>query len=92
MHRFNIAYVPQNKSNSFITLICDFNKKTHNYCLGKNSLPHVTICQFMAYKNQIDQIWQTVCSTIEGGTTPLTFKKLSLITLDGANVLAISTS
>ncbi len=82
MIRFNIAYVPKQHSEKFVNLANIYKTKIHNYCLGKNSLPHVTISQFIADESQISEIWRTVCSSINDHNISLVFNKFSNISFD----------
>lgn len=82
MPKFNIAYVPKFKTKCFIKLTEDFNLSAHSYCLGKHSLPHVTICQFFAEERQVREVWRTICSVIDDGEISLCFKKLSHLSFD----------
>lgn len=83
MTRFNIAYIPKYQSEKFVNLADEHKTKTYNYCLGENSLPHVTISQFIADESQIGEIWGEICSFIEDQTISLVFNKLSNISFDG---------
>lgn len=83
MPRFNIAYLPKHQLEKFIRLADSNKTKKHNYCLGKNSLPHVTVTQFIADENELEEIWTNVCSSINEHNISLTFKKFSNISFDG---------
>ena len=82
MKRFNIAYVPKHNSKKFIELSERFHLKSHNYNLGKNSLPHITICQFIIDENEISQIWNEVCSKMGKYSITLIFSCFSNIFFD----------
>ena len=79
MKRFNIAYVPKHNSKKFIELSESFHPKFHNYNLGKNSLPHITICQFIIDENEISQIWNEVCAKMGEYSVTLIFSCFSNI-------------
>lgn len=82
MKRFNIAYVPKYNSKEFISISESFKPKSHNYNLGEDSLPHITICQFIADENEIGQIWSEVCSNISEYSVSLIFNSFSNISFD----------
>lgn len=63
MTRYNLALVPKNISNFIVNLIINFNSQTHTYCLGKNSIPHITIAQFEANEREVELIWHQVCES-----------------------------
>lgn len=82
MKRFNIAYVPKDNSKKFIKLSENFHTESHDYKLGENSLPHITICQFIVDENDISQIWSKVCSKIDKYSITLIFSYFSNISFD----------
>lgn len=82
MKRFNIAYVPKYNSKEFINISESLNPKSYNYNLGENSLPHITICQFISDENEIGQIWNEVCSKIVEYNITLIFNSFSNISFD----------
>lgn len=82
MKRFNIAYIPKYNSKEFIKLSRSFNPKSYNYNLGENSLPHITICQFLADVSEIGQIWNDVGFKIREYKITLSFNSFSNISFD----------
>lgn len=82
MKRFNIAYVPKYNSKKFINMSESFHPESYNYNLGESSLPHITICQFIADENEIGQVWNEVCSKISEYGITLIFNCFSNISFD----------
>lgn len=82
MKRFNIAYIPKYNSKNFVNLSEKFDPKCYSYQLGENSLPHITICQFMADEDKISQIWSEVCSKISNNSIHLAFSSFSNVSFD----------
>lgn len=72
--KYNIALIPSENKEEFI----DFAKQSAQnfpdgrYMLGEQSFPHVTLCHFEAYPDQIDKIWEQV-QALDLPTTSLDF-------------------
>jgi len=80
--KYNIAFIPLNNSREFIKLSHRFTSIADKYLLGENSLPHVTISQFMADETEIQALWNKVCSKLTKYTVELEFNEFSCITFD----------
>src|SRR5690348_11859048 len=80
--RYNITLVPMTNAEQVITLSNKFKDIAYQYLLGDNSLPHVTLCQFIASENEILEIWNKVCDLLIQKTIDLVFKKFSCITIN----------
>lgn len=80
---FNIAYAPKTRSNDYVKITEKYKAKTLNYCIGIDSLPHVTVAQFVAEDYDINEIWSNICSSIEEDSVILSFSELSNITFNG---------
>lgn len=81
LKKYNIAFVPKLKSEDFITLTKD-SKHIENYCVGPESIPHITICQFYYNPDQIESLWDEICSEPLETTISLSFKEFSIISFD----------
>jgi len=61
MPRYNLAYCP---SNHLFSRHCvqyareHFETLANGYLLGRNALPHVTLCQFEAAEDKLSDIWK----------------------------------
>jgi len=54
--RYNLALIPEN-SEFFIELAKNFSLNAQHYLLGNNSLPHISVCQFICNEeNQLKKI------------------------------------
>ena len=82
MKKFNVALTPINESQSIINFAKNFSAIADEYILGEKSLPHVTLYQFMADENGIDNIWEKVCKSLEQHFIDLSFREFSCITFD----------
>lgn len=80
--RLNIAFIPKKKREEFVILAQQY-QLIHSYCLGKNSIPHVTLCHFYLNENKVPDFWKEVCSKIDIPKIKLTFNKISNISFDG---------
>jgi hypothetical protein len=72
MSNYNIALIPENKTpfidfaqSNFANLLAIDKKKDQlfktphvSYLLGKNSIPHISLCQFQCEKNKLEIILQ----------------------------------
>lgn len=82
--KYNLALLPIDKSEDFVFLSKKFSSAETKYQLGKNSHPHVTLCQFFMEENQIDFIWEKICNSLEKNALDLEFKSFSCITFDNS--------
>lgn len=82
MNHYNIALVPKKMSDKVVQCAQQFAEIADQYILGKQSLPHVTLCQFVIEPEFIEQIWQQANKLIPQQTIELTFNELSCITFD----------
>ncbi|MCD6040283.1 MAG: hypothetical protein K0S27_1683 [Gammaproteobacteria bacterium] len=80
--RYNIALVPLFNGNQVTALSGQFNPIADQYSLGSHSLPHVTICQFLASADELPEIWSQVCDSLNQKTIDLVFKEFSCITFN----------
>jgi 2'-5' RNA ligase len=55
---YNIALLPLTKSDELIRLANRFAENVDTYLLGPNSLPHITLCHFMAQAMDMETFWQ----------------------------------
>jgi 2'-5' RNA ligase len=82
LKKYNIALVPVLQNEKIIRCAEYFLKISDQYQLGKNSLPHVTLCHFQANENEIDLLWKRVCKRLEKHQLELTFEYFSCTTFD----------
>jgi 2'-5' RNA ligase len=78
--RYNIALIPSTKSDQVIHFAKNFSVMADTYLLGEKSLPHVTLCQFMAAEDELLSIWKVVCQSVEQQSIQLVFEKFSCMT------------
>lgn len=83
MKKYIIAYVPCFDHAVFTSLIEGQKKYSKSYCVGADSVPHVTITQFLINPEDLEEVWGSVCSKIENPFIELEFKKYSQVTFDG---------
>jgi 2'-5' RNA ligase len=80
--KYNLALIPMTKADKVIELSRKFLTIADKYLLGKKSLPHVTLYQFEAEKEDIKAVWKHVCDVWEKKSIALEFKEFSCITFD----------
>lgn len=78
--RYNIALIPTSESNQVVKFTKNFVSIADKYLLGEKSLPHVTICQFLADESDLANMWDEVCKSLENRSVELSFEKFSCIT------------
>ena len=78
--KYNIALLPQSKSNKFIQLAQQFSDSADQYLLGENSLPHITLYQFYTYENEISDIWQHISQQLHEPTLSIDLIQFSYST------------
>lgn len=83
MNKYNLAFIPKFKSKEFISLTEQYTDFHHNYILGKNSIPHVTVCQFYWEKEHLERLYDTVHAISLDYNLELAFKTWSHISFDG---------
>jgi hypothetical protein len=89
MKKYNIALIPKCRVDAFVSLVEKERFYTHGYCIGKDSIPHITICQFFFDAAFIKNIWHNICSWMNGSIVNLSFSQYSHLTFDG-NIYWIS--
>jgi 2'-5' RNA ligase len=87
--RYNIALLPISKSNEFISFAKNLYNIADEYRLGDNSLPHLTLCQFMAAESDVEDIWKKVCETLIDHSIELTLKDFSCLTIDNSSWVSL---
>lgn len=75
--KFNIAFVPNKISRDVIALAQRFQTIAHTYCLGQNSIPHVTLLRFIADEHQIDELWNHSLQLLKPHRIQLSFPTIS---------------
>jgi len=81
--KYNIALLPLNHSDKIIKYAEIFSNISDQYFLGKNSLPHLTLCQFRATSDEAEKIWRQVYESLEKKSISLFFiEEISCITFD----------
>jgi 2'-5' RNA ligase len=78
--RYNIGLIPATESDQIIAFAKNFSTIADKYLLGEKSIPHVTICQFVAEESHLANIWEDVCKSLERLSVELTFEKFSCVT------------
>jgi len=81
-YRYNIALLPVRGAEKVVRLSGEFANIAEGYRLGSHSLPHVTLCQFVAYPVVLEDLWRQVCTQTGCVQVELTFRKLSFTTSD----------
>lgn len=76
--KYNLALVPTTQSKEIVRLAATFSPLSHQYCLGKHSLPHVTLYQFHFIETEIAYLWQEISSIWRQEMIELSFKEFSL--------------
>lgn len=84
MPRYNLALIPVSQSKEIIGLVKKFSHLADKYLLDENSLPHVTLYQFEANKNEIDGLWQQISKIWKEYPIDLKFKEFSCLTFDNS--------
>lgn len=80
--KYNVALVPGNSSESVVNLSSQFFSASAGYLLGEQSLPHVTLYQFLSDPNDITEIIQNLRSSKISRSIDLVFYHFSYITFD----------
>lgn len=83
-NRYNIALIPVTQGRQVVELSRKFKDIADQYLLGENSLPHVTMHQFLADENEIEDIWVKTCDALDQKTIDLTFKEFSCLTFNNS--------
>lgn len=83
MNKYNLAFIPKLKSKEFISLTEQYTDFHHNYILGKNSIPHVTVCQFYCEVEHLEVLCKRICIELPDKKIDLLFKTVSHLTFDG---------
>lgn len=81
IQKYNIALVPTTINESIIKMASVYSSFAHQYLLGLQSMPHVTLYQFKKDIEHIHEIWQAVVSTCFSSIY-LSFQTLSFTTSD----------
>jgi len=80
--KYNLALIPLSKSKEFVDVAEKFSNIADKYLLGNNSHPHITLYQFEADENQIDNIWRKACDEWNHKLINLELATFSYITFD----------
>lgn len=80
--KYNLALIPQIKSEAFLRVAHQFSDIADQYLLGKKSNPHVTLYQFEMEENEVNRIWARVCEGWETKPVTLEFNKFDCRTFD----------
>lgn len=80
MQKYNLALIPEQKSEEVIQFAERFAGLQHQYLLGKNSLPHVTLYQFYCKENEIENISKEVAKRWHEPPIYLAFHGFSCLT------------
>ncbi|MDR3491687.1 MAG: hypothetical protein P4M12_06540 [Gammaproteobacteria bacterium] len=78
MNRYNIALIPQTQSAAIIKLAQNFSDISESYLLGADSLPHVTLCQFMQNDSDVKLTWLNVLEVLKTHVIELEFPELNI--------------
>lgn len=81
-NKYNLALIPMNSQEGLITFAKPFNALCHDYLIGKQSWPHVTLRHFYADVASITVTWQTIIKKLEFQKLTLHFKQKSFITFN----------
>lgn len=81
-NRYNIALLPDSQSDQITLYAHSFSALSHSYLLGQYSLPHVTLCQFLAEKEEALHTWNQVIHALKNPQLSLSFEELSSISFD----------
>jgi 2'-5' RNA ligase len=87
--RFNIAFLPKSKSTEFINIAKDFYDFAGSYKINSHSLPHITLCQFMAEEDEAKELWLKVCDSPITNSISLTLRDISRVAVDSSNWISI---
>jgi 2'-5' RNA ligase len=77
--RYNLALIPITQRDRITQLSQQLSTIANNYLLGKNSLPHVTLCQFLAEQSDLPLIWEEINDSVKSTSIPLVFKQVSCL-------------
>lgn len=86
--RYNLALLPLTKTDELIRLASTFAESADTYLLGSNSLPHITLCHFMAPVMEIERIWQEA-ESCHANKLELDLFEVSYLTKDGKNWISL---
>jgi 2'-5' RNA ligase len=80
-NKYIIALIPTTVGDQILDLANGLLPIADQYCLGKKSIPHVTLCQFMAAPSDLAQIWSEVAKSLVTHSLVLSFKEFSCISI-----------
>lgn len=83
MSKYNLILTPISKGNEIIKCANHFLRIADKYLLSEGSLPHVTLYQFEAKEDAIEDIWKRVKDAWKEEPIELEFKEFSCISFDG---------
>ncbi len=78
-NKYNLVYVPLNKNAEIIAIAQQFAGYADQYLLGKQALPHVTLCQFEAMEQDLESIWSRAGTMIHAKFISLRFDTISIL-------------
>jgi 2'-5' RNA ligase len=77
--KYNLVYVPLNKNAEITAIAQQFSRFAHQYLLGSEALPHVTLCQFEALEQDLEKIWARAEKMIHAKFMTLRFNKINVL-------------
>jgi hypothetical protein len=87
--RFNIILIPISKGAEVAAIAKKLYSISAGYKAGEGSLPHVTLCQFYADREDINPIWKGICETSINKTIDLKFESISCLNVIGYNWVSL---
>jgi 2'-5' RNA ligase len=88
-NRYNIALIPISKADEFINFTQNLATIADRYKVSPTSLPHVTLCQFMAEDSEVEALWERVCESSVQQSIVLTLNDFSCITIDNSSWVSL---
>lgn len=83
MKKYIIAYTPCQNYDTFLGLTYGKISCSEGYCIGENSIPHITLSQFYAEPEALTDIWNSVTRETNHHVIEVNFNEYSYLTFDG---------
>jgi hypothetical protein len=88
-NRYNLALVPLTKSDELRIFAKNFYPIALNYRMGDTSIPHITLCQFMAAENELAAIWAAARKIYGDKPMHIKLKEVCCLSVPGFNAVSL---
>jgi 2'-5' RNA ligase len=88
-NRYNLALVPLNKHDDLRAFAKNFYAIALNYRMGETSIPHITLCQFIADENDLGAIWADASRIQESKVLRIRLNEVRCLASPGFNAVSL---